>query len=178
MYGDYKLVNTVYGNYRLVETKEVSRKLVTDAYDAEFDIVVKNASGTLVYTSKIQNNAELSIPQLTPGKYTVILSGNDIGQQTKYVDVVSSKTTDVNLGETLTVIGKQVNKYLDNIKTDITLADAKTDNKLEDVKVDNKLMDVREDNKLLDVYLPVKTVPDVKLGNETDPYDIYAVRLN
>lgn len=141
MYGDYKLVDTVYGHYQLIETKEISRKIVNDAYNAEFDLVIKNASGNPVYTGKIQNNGELSIPQLIPGKYTVTLSGDDIGAQTKYVEVVASKTAEVNLGEILTVIGEQVNKYLD-------------------------------------VYLPVKTVPDVKLGNEYDPFDVNAIRLN
>ena len=107
-----------------------------------------------------------------------LLNGDDITEQIKYADVVVSETAEVNLNEIPTVIGEQVNEYLDDVKTDNKLEDVKTDIKLDDVKTDKKLNDVRENNQLPDVYLPNKILPDVKLGNETDPYNVNAIRLN
>ncbi len=177
VYGDYNLIDTVYGEYALVDTQEVTRITVTDAYNVNFDLIVKDADGNTVFSGIIQNNGEVIIPNLLPGTYTAILSGADIGVHTKSAVVVASQTAQVHF-DGITVTGDQVDIYLEDIKTDNKLPDVKTDNKLPDVKTDNKLPDVKTDNQLPDVYLPDVLLPDVKLGNETDPYHVNAIRLN
>ncbi|MFS0576955.1 hypothetical protein AB1K83_15045 [Sporosarcina sp. 179-K 3D1 HS] len=178
VYGQYKKTRTEISDYKLVDTKEIENTTVTDDYNVEFDLVVTYANGDSVYTGKIQNKGEVVIPKLLPGNYTGILSGDDINDQIKYTNVLVSKTAEVNFNDVPTVIGEQVDIYLGDIKTDKQLEDVKIDNKLPDVKTDKQLEDVREDNKLPDLYLPDKILPDVRLGNETDPYGEYAIKLN
>lgn len=178
VYGDYRLVDIVYGDYMLIETIEVERKTLTDTYDVKFDLIVYNADGEPVFISKILNNSEVIIPKLIPGNYTVIISGDDIDEQIKHINVLASEIAEVNFNDIPTIIGEQVDIYLDNVENDNILEDIKNDNKLEDNKTDNKLEDFKEDNQLSNIYYPDIILPDVKLGNETDPYDENAIRLN
>ncbi len=177
VYGNYELVNTVRGQYKLIKTEEVSRQTVVDQYNALFDLVVRDAANVEVYRGVLGNNGSVTIPLLLPGTYTVTLSGADIGTVTKTATVVALQTATV-IFDGITITGEQVDIYLDGIYSDNQLEDVKTDNKLGDQFSDNKLEDQFSDNKLDDVYLEDNILPDVKLGNETDPYNEHAIRLN
>ncbi|HSK68227.1 MAG TPA: hypothetical protein VLA21_03090 [Candidatus Limnocylindria bacterium] len=193
--GDYRLVRTVTGIYVLKETREISRQTIQDPYDAEFDLVVRNAADEVVFSGKIANKGEVFIPHLLPGVYTATLNGADITQQVKSAAVVLWKTSEI-VFDGIKVIGGRVNVYLDPVKTDYKLPDVRTNYKLPDVRTDNrlpdvkmdyklpdvrtdcKLPDVKADNRLPDVYLDDLKLPDVRLGDETDPYGEWAIRLN
>ena len=81
---------------------------------------------------------------------------------------VAEQTETVNFNDLPKVIGDIEIINLEAEYSDNKLADQFADNKLEDQFADNKLEDQFADNKL----------PDMYLGNETDPYDPNAIRLN
>ena len=77
---------------------ESTRRTVSDKYDVNFTLVVTDEDGNEKYNGSIANNNSISIPDLAPGDYTAVLSGDDF-EDTKTVTVYA------NTPETIKFVG-------------------------------------------------------------------------
>lgn len=78
-----------------VENEFVSEATVIDEYAATFALSVLDSVGTEVYFGLLANGSTISIPDLTPGDYTCILSGDDIDELVAVVTVVAGETASI-----------------------------------------------------------------------------------
>ena len=146
-----------------IRDEEVSREVITDEYNKEFDVVIKDANGKVVYEGKVKNNGEISIDKLRIGEYTCTLSGKDFDSETNNVTIKENEETVISFDDII-VIGEDEKEYLD-----------KEYDK-------DEYIEKRYD---APVYLKEKEYekPDIiktpiKLGDEENPDGEYAIKLN
>ena len=171
----------------------VKSETVTDQYNAIFNLVVtNNADGQIVYNGQLANNGEIVIPNLNSGVYSVTLSGDDIATQTKTVIVTAPDQAVVAFDDLPVVTGAVENVYLDKTYLPDIILD-KTyieDIYLDKIYLEDQYLDktylpdiildkIYLDDQYLDkIYLPDIVNVSINLGNDTDPFGPYAVRLN
>jgi hypothetical protein len=77
-----------------LRTDEIRRYFVVDEYNVQFMLTVTGPND-YSETFIINNGETLTIADLKPGEYTIVLSGDDIGALSKTVTVVVDETASV-----------------------------------------------------------------------------------
>ena len=196
VYGNYELVNTVYGNYGLFRTKYGEYQLIKTTEHKEKEYVPYTGTLKLKVNNLVKNLNEDLI--LAPGVYTLTLTSSD------NVFEPISKTITIASGEEKNVIFDTFNYLLDDeiLETVVHRYDRKATihkfDKRPTIHESDKPIVVHESNKEIQRHYldrmarihrsnkePIKYYneeyfyrPDKKLGDDNDPYGIYAIRLS
>ncbi|MDD2434702.1 MAG: hypothetical protein PHO63_00405 [Bacilli bacterium] len=205
-YGDYVYVKTEYGDYKLVDTKYGDFKLVKTEY-GEYELVksseVRNKKfvsyeGTLTLTV---NGEVMPLNQdliLAPGIYTFTLSGtgNVFETVSKIVTIRTGINDDVLFDDFIYTLADDIKNpviheedleatiHEENLEATIHEKDLEATRNDSDQEAKKHYKDIEGEKFWLDketikeykelyIFRPV-----INLGNEIDPYNIYAIRLN
>lgn len=154
--------------FEVIGTKlvELGRQTLPMAYEGAMQLVVKNEAGLVIYEGAF--NGSQNIDNLPAGLYTVILSGEGFSE-TKTVTVEVDKVNALDFGEVVSSILGEVTVYAEPINDD---------NSIDPVYKDNKVPEVKNDIRIDAVILSPEKLPAIYRGNETDPFDPDAIRLN
>ncbi len=204
-YGNYELVNTQYGQYELVNTIYGQYELVDTQY-GEYELVDTKINKTKVpvaYTGGLVLTVDGVVKPLNevffldPGTYTFMLTGNgEFEPITKVVTIIAADNGVVDFGTIIIQLPDQTvaeNDHYADRAADKDYADRETVKHFDDYDAtkhyanrEAKLhyndrdaiknyADKAPVNHYADNY---NLLPDVYLGNETDPYNEHAIRIN